>query len=429
LSYDGLIVVVPSRNRPETAAAAVRSVLGQGGRGAQVLVSDNSTDADARGRLEAFCAGLEGEGVDYVRPPEPLPMPAHWSWALEQALERSQATHVTYLTDRMVFKPDALADVLSVVAQHPDRVVSYSHDTVDDRRLRAALHPYPWTGRLFEVDATHLLYLSSRGVIRPPLPRMMNCVVPRAVLDLVQERFGGVFGSISPDFCFCYRCLDLVDSILYYDRTALIQHAMQRSQGASYSRGEDTRDRVDFAGQLGETAMNNAAPVPEFHTIRNAIFHEYCFVKAESRSGRFPEVDPRAYMGAILEDFSQLENPGLRSEQLGVLRDTGWVGGPRRRYEAGVSAFGALLRAWGVTRGAVGAVLGLVRRVLHPGVAGALRRIGLPVPAGLIGFASGEQAIEYATANPAPPATDLVHVEQLFEPPGATRELPAAQLK
>jgi len=47
--------------------------------------------------------------------------------------------------------------------------------------------------------------------------------------------------------------------------------------------------------------------VPDFHTIRNAIFHEYCFVKAESRSGRFPEVDPRAYMGAILEDFSQLE--------------------------------------------------------------------------------------------------------------------------
>jgi Glycosyl transferase family 2 len=424
LAYDGLIVVVPSRNRPDTAAAAVRSVLGRAGSGVEVLVSDNSTDPGARARLEAFCAGLAREPVRYVRPPEPLPMPPHWSWALEQALEGSGASHVTYLTDRMVFKPDALAAVLSVVGEHPDRVVSYSHDTVDDRRLPAALHPYPWTGRLFEVDATHLLYLSSRGVIRPPLPRMMNCVVPREVLGQVRERFGGVFESISPDFCFTYRCLDLVDSIVYYDRTALIQHAMQRSQGASYSRGEDTRDRVDFATQLGETAMNNAAPVPDFHTIRNAIFHEYCFVKAESRSGRFPEVDPRAYMGAILEDFSQLENPDLRDEQLAVLRDTGWVGAPRRRYEAGVSAFGALLRGWSVARGATDAVLGLVRRLLRPGMAGALRRIGLPVPTSLIGFASGEQAIEYAQAHPAPPAPDTGHIEQLFEPPGATRELP-----
>jgi len=424
LAYDNLIVVVPSRNRPDTAAAAVRSVLGAAGSGVQVLVSDNSTDADARARLEEFCTGLAGQGVRYVRPPEPLPMPPHWSWALEQALEESGASHVTYLTDRMVFKPDALAEVLSIVRQHPDRVVSYSHDTVDDRGLPAALLPYPWTGRLFEVDATHLLYLSSRGVIRPPLPRMMNCVVPREVLGQVRERFGGVFESISPDFCFTYRCLDLVDSILYYDRTALIQHALQRSQGASYSRGEDTRDRVDFATQLGDTAMNNAAPVPDFHTIRNAIFHEYCFVKAESRSGRFPEVDPRAYMGAILEDFSQLENPDLRSEQLAVLRDTGWVGSPRRRYEVGVSAFGVLLRAWAVARGAMGAANGIVRRLLRPGVARALRRLGLPVPTSLIGFDSGEQAIEYATANPAPPTSDLSHIEQLFEPPGATRELP-----
>jgi len=74
--------------------------------------------------------------------------------------------------------------------------------------------------------------------------------------------------------------------------------------------------------------------------------------------------------------------------------------------------------------GALGGALRLVRRILRPGVARGLRRLGLPVPVSLIGFESGEEAIRYATANPEPPAADLAHIEQLFEPPGATRELP-----
>ena len=159
-----------------------------------------------------------------------------------------------------------------------------------------------------------------------------------------------MFGSISPDFCFCYRSLATVDSILYLDKALLIQYALDRSQGASYARGEDTQDRVDFAGQLGTTEMNYAAPVPAFQTIRNAIFHEYAFVKAESGSPRFPEIDPRAYMAAMLEDFTQIENRAVRKQMLAVLRDNGWVGAPRARYDLAVRGYGGVLALWEVAQ-------------------------------------------------------------------------------
>ncbi|HZO59467.1 MAG TPA: glycosyltransferase family 2 protein [Solirubrobacterales bacterium] len=421
MTFQSATIVVPTRNRPETLAVSVRSILRQAGPDVNVLVSDNSTDPDARDAARDFCAL---ERVRYVRPPEPLPMPAHWAWALDAALGASNATHFAYLTDRMAFKDGELPRLLSAVRRVPDKVVSYNHDAVDDREVPAGLQLFPWTGKLFEVDARHLLYLSSRGVIRPPLPRMLNSIAPRAVLDAVASRFGAVFGSISPDFCFTYRCLDTVDSIVYYDKPLIVQFSMSRSQGASYARGEDSPDRLDFASQLGETQMNYAAPVPQFQTIRNAIFHEYCFVKAESGSGKFPEVDPRAYMAAILEDFSQIESPALRREMLGVLRDNGWVGAPRARYDAALGLFGALLRAWSGGRSLGRIAIGAARRLLGSRLADRAARAGIRIPPGLVGFGSAEDAIAYANRHPLPRTADSGHIEQLFEPPGSTRELP-----
>jgi Glycosyl transferase family 2 len=422
MSYERATIVIPTRNRPTTLAAAVRSIVEQPRQALTVVVSDNSTDPRACAEVEAFCRRYDDDVVRYVRPPEPLPMPEHWNWALGTALAGSDASHVAFLTDRMVLKADALASLLAVVEAHPDKIVSYNHDELDDRARPIALRLFPWSGKVLEIDASHLLYLSSRGVIRAPLPRMMNCMVPRGLFAELEGRFGAVFGSISPDFCFCYRSLAIVDSILYLDKALLIQYALDRSQGASYARGENTQDRVDFAGQLGATEMNYAAPVPAFQTIRNAIFHEYAFVKAESGSSRFPEIDPRAYMAAILEDFSQIENPAVRRQMLGVLRDNGWVGAPRARYDVAVRGYGGVLALWHVARTLTRGMTRTVRRMVRPSGVAFAGRLGLPASASAIGFRSAEEAIAYANAHPLPARDDLDHVQQLFEPPGFTRE-------
>lgn len=418
-------IVVPTRNRAPMACAAVRSLLDQSASRLRVVVSDNSTDPGAAAEVERFCSQFD-DGVRYIRPAEPLAMPAHWQWALRTALDGTPATHVAYLTDRMVMKRDELGGLLELVRTHPERVISYNHDLVDDWLRPASLHLYDWSGRLFDVRAEHLLYLSSRAVIRPPLPRMMNSIVPRSVLDRVEGRFGSVFDSISPDFCFTYRCLDTVDSILYWDKAILLQYALDRSNGASYSRGDDAPDRLDFAAQLGSREMNYAAPVPQFRTIRNAIVHEYCFVKRESGSDRFPEVDPRAYIAAVVEDFSQIENVELRDSMFDVLRDNGWVGAPRARYAGGLALLRIAFRGWDVLRAVTRAGLRAARTLFSERRARLLGRLGLRVPTPLIGFRSAAEAIEFANRNPRPPALTLDHLEPLFTPLGATTELPTA---
>ena len=396
MSYRGTVVVVPTRNRADLASMAVRSVIDQAPDDVTVMVSDNSTSAADADRLARFCAGLDDEVVRCVRPPEPLPMPAHWQWALESALALTDASHVVYLTDRMIFKRGELDPILRLVIEHPDVVLTYNHDTVLDHELPVRLALEPWTGRLFEVSSDHLLYLSSRGVVHASLPRMLNSCVPRNVLDEVERRFGTVFASISPDFCFAYRCLATIESILYYDKAPLLQHALTRSHGSSYMRGIDSQDRSDFTEQLGATAMNFAAPVPEFQTIRNAIFHEYAFVKGESGSEKFPEIDPRGYLAAIVEDLSQVENRDVRGRMLAILADNGWVGAPKRRYDAGMRAIRFMFLGWDVARGAFRAL-------------SRLAKVGAR-------FDAISDAIEHAQRHPRPRQTDLAHVEALLRP-------------
>ena len=407
-----IAVVIPTRNRAEMAVNAVASVLAQGDP-VRVFVSDNSTDA---GEREVLAARYDGdETVTYMRPEEPLPMTAHWEWAMRRVLDGSDCTHVTYLTDRMCFKRDALGDLRSLTSDHSGKVITYNHDAVDDRVWPIALHQYPWSGKVLELNSAHLLWLSSRGVIRPPLPRMLNTLAPREALEQVAARFGSVFDSIAPDFCFAYRCLDLQDSILYYDKSLLIQYGLDRSNGASYSRGEQSRDRVDFEQHLGGRPMNFAAPVPEFQTIRNVMFHEYNYVRAESGSEKFPPVDPRAYMAAVVEDLSLIESPAVRGEMLDVLRDNGWSGGPKARYRAAVGAIGAGFRVWDVARGAMRGGTALARRLLPERRAEALRGAGIPVPAGLVGHESTADAIEYAEQHPLPRTEGTEHLEPLLD--------------
>jgi glycosyltransferase involved in cell wall biosynthesis len=404
LTYAGLTVVVPTRNRSELAATAIRSVVEQGLPDVSVLVSDNSTTASDAAALEAVCEELDGDAVRYVRPGASLPMSPHWQWALQQALERSSANHILYLTDRMLFKPGALADLARLVEARPESVLSYHHDTVFDHERPVRLLQEPWSGRLFEIASNHLLYLSSRAVIHAALPRMLNCVVPRDVLSLVQARFGTAFDSISPDFCFAYRCLGSVERIHYLDEALMIQHGLGSSHGFTYTRGVDSSVRSDFSEQLGPTKMNFAAPVPEFQTIRNAILHEYAFVRSEAGSDRFPEIDPRGYLAAIVEDLSQIEDRRVRRNMLTVLADNGWVGAPKRRYQRAMLGLRLMFAGWDVLR----AVSRMLRRL--PG------RLGRQ-------FETPEAAIDHAQRRPRVRETTLDHVSALFTPPGSTTEI------
>jgi hypothetical protein len=306
------VVVVPTRNRAAFAVTALRSVLDQEP-GVRLVVSDNSTDPAEIDHLARACREL-GRRVDYVRPPGPLAMSPHWEWAMDTALALARPTHATFLTDRMILRPGSLAALLGHLQRHPDRVISYNHDQVDDVRRPVRLFQKRGSDRLFRIPARTLLERAARAVPLVYLPRMLNCAAPAAVLATVRERFGSLFQSISPDFCFAFRCLAVSNEILYWDRSPLVQYGLDRSNGASARRGVATVDSIDFLDRLGDTVVNHAAPVPGFRTVQNGVIHEYVLVRRQVGSDVLPEVDRDHYLASIAAEVREIENPETRAE-------------------------------------------------------------------------------------------------------------------
>src|SRR6476619_884112 len=111
-----LVVLIPTRNRAHLAAMALSSVGAGETDGVHVIVSDNSTVTEERDELRRIC---DEAGIAHVAPPEPLPMRPHWGWALERALELHGPSHVSVLTDRMLFKQGWLMRLWGMAHANP----------------------------------------------------------------------------------------------------------------------------------------------------------------------------------------------------------------------------------------------------------------------------------------------------------------------
>lgn len=338
-----LVIIVPTRNRPDLALRAARSAISQMPSQSLVVVSDNSSDPSATDQLRVEVEALRSPNLLLLQPSEDLAMPAHWQWVMDQVELVDDWTHATVLTDRMVYKHGALEAMMRAIRLRPDRVVTFNHDTVDDTVLPARAHCAAWTGHLLEVQAERLLALSAELVLHSALPRMLNCAVPRSHIATIRARFGQVFASVAPDMYFAYRTLEVVDSIYYLDRSLLIHSALSRSNGASYSRGEATPDQRDFMAKLGGLEMNHGAPVPAFRTTCNTCVSEYELARTATGSSKFPEIDERAYLDGIEREIKAIMDPSLRAEMTTLLDSERGKRGARRSRTA------------------------LVRRLRHPG--------------------------------------------------------------
>ncbi len=253
-------------------------------------------------------------------------MPAHWEWAIQQAPAFYQVNHFLYLTDRMMFRNGALKEIVDVATFYPLQVISYNLDRICDDAMPIRVEQYPATEKLVEVDSLRLSRLFAQGVFHPGLPRMLNCVVPRGVFGRIRQRFGNVFSSIAPDFNFCVRCLDTVDSILFFDKSPLFHYALNRSLGGSTLRGEVTPDNADFTANLpvDNSIRNYATPIPSLITAVNAAFNEYLIHKQQTNSSRFFDVELQAYLAANALEVNEVCNQKLRGEMMALLVEHGF---------------------------------------------------------------------------------------------------------
>jgi phage pi2 protein 07 len=153
---------------------------------------------------------------------------------------------------------------------------------------------------------------------------MTNSIIPRSVFVEVHKRFGNIFDSLSPDYCFGFRCLELVDSILYFDKAVIMTYALTRSCNWSFATKVMNSDYIDAITQLGGQVVFSATPLPNLCISANAKVHEYCSTKEETRSPKFPDLDMKEYLTAMGRAVELIRNPESRLNMVRLLEAHGW---------------------------------------------------------------------------------------------------------
>jgi hypothetical protein len=310
-----IAVVIPTRNRASYAIGAVRSLLDQK-ISLDIFVSDNSTNPD---QLRDFCRGEPR--VRYLRPSAELSMGEHWDWALRQAMALSPASHFAIHYDRKLSKPGVWADLAAAESKRPDLLMTFPVDFVAHHPPPLRVWQTPWTGRLFLVRTARVAELLSKGqveAISHALPVLSNCVVPRAVLQSILERFGNLCSSTGPDIAFMIRFLALNDRYVHFDRAAGILYGSVRSNGLGYLRGSGG-DYADFLKLWGDRAWLQASPVPGVAVGSNMLFHEYELVRRETGDS-LPPLDLAGVLNDLGGGLRWVHDPRMKAHLRGILQ-------------------------------------------------------------------------------------------------------------
>jgi hypothetical protein len=255
-------------------------------------------------------------------------MPTHWNWALEQTLAGCDSTHLSVHYDRKVPKPGRMRLLLDAIERHPDRVVTYTVDQVNEQPPGFVLWQPPCTGRLYEIPTARVWEMASEGQIAEmghSFPILSNCAVPRQVLADIRQRFGDICNSTGPDAAFTFRFCALAESYVHLDASLSIVYATYRSNGAGYLSGNPT-DYVDFRRTWGDRPWLDVVPLPGLDLGWNVLFHEYELVRREVGDPGIPPLSTQGYLHGLAHGLRYVEDGARRAELEAVLERQGWRG-------------------------------------------------------------------------------------------------------
>lgn len=198
-------IVIPTRNRHETLAYTIKTILKQSFIDYELIICDNNSSQETKEVVQSF----KNTNIKYIRSNTSLAMVKNW----ELALSHAKGKYVTVLADNDGFIDNSLAFIY--------KLLKYNYFP---NILRWEKNTYQWPDIETQDKNTMLLHaktslkeLSSKKIIKKviegdmkfqKLPMIYNSFISMKLIQKLKNINGKVFNSLSPDvysgFAFAY---------------------------------------------------------------------------------------------------------------------------------------------------------------------------------------------------------------------------------
>lgn len=375
-----LSIVIPTRNRPQYAIGAVRSLLRIPSPDVEFVVQDSGDSRELEDHIRAHL----GDGrlcYNYTQPP--VNIVENFSLGVEH----SSGEYVCILGDDDGVNPGIVAAVRwakanNIDALSPRSVAVYYWPDFRSRyhgdRHAGKLYIRPFSGGysfpVMEAALRQCVRNAGQGVEVFHLPRVYEGIVRKHCLDRIRERTGSYFGGVSPDVFGAVALANFVERCCELDYP-LILGGCGRASGAGLSAmGQHKGNLRERLKAFPDLAWPSG--VPRFYSAET-VWAQAALTALQS-TGRTDLL--AAFNFPLLHAKCMISNPSYASYTLRSFAAAARVTG-RSAFAGGVSFLGALVR--GAAERASHVISSLLRPAAGPGVTvvSGLRDIGEAVRA------------------------------------------------
>jgi hypothetical protein len=300
-------VAIPSKNRPAQVRQAVRSVLEQTCQDFEIVVCDNSDEAEAAATAEAVRRFGDPRLV-YVRTNGQLSMPDNW----ERAVGEARGEFVGILTDRSVFLPHALERARAEIEQKGVPLVAWFGDSYGRGPSGRDFRRRVRSGEAWHVESRRLLEYFVHGHPKHAskrLPKLMTCVCAREAIERVRaSAVGRICPPVCPDYTSGYLMLAHTERIVLLDEALFL--SCGSGNGSSFRRRGALADR--FMRDLGMTWEDLVDRMPTRACFTSALVLNDLMRLKDALPERFAglEVDHVQYYLGCLTDYEKSARGG-----------------------------------------------------------------------------------------------------------------------
>lgn len=305
-------IVIPTRERCDTLEWALKTCVTQEYANLEIIVSDNnSTD-----RTEEVVRSFNDPRIRYINTGRRLSMSENFEFALAHTGEG----YIGYIGDDDGLLPNAVSDLARIVEEYACRAIIWP------------VQAYYWPGYI-EPQFANTLFMSlfqdegvrevsSASMLREvsrfrshyqTLPSLYFGFVHHDVLQIVRQRSGKFFHSITPDVYAGIAIATILDSYHISSRAYSLVGVSRHSNGASQLSGQDAADpQAESARFVQENTIpfhRELAYVPSAPIL---VAEGFLQVRDHLGPSEKLSIDMRDVIRAALIDQNVISNPYLQ---------------------------------------------------------------------------------------------------------------------
>ncbi len=282
-------IIIPTQNRPELLALAVKHVINQGYKDIELIVSDNSTTSEMRNRNKLLLEShIQNGDLLLVVPQNILCAPKNFDYGLQFAT----GDYVLFLTDKMLLMRNTLDTVFKLIQEtsadlinwrycifSPDNYLKPENEGYIDR-------PLPFSGDSYhEYDPLKHLKFKASGVLPRPLEDIDNYVkgkicfgcYSKELISRIVAKSGSMYGGVTHDYSAMIQALCLAKKCVLLEKPGILFVSLpsDKSTGSltnlhSVSALEYYQSFKDYKFILNELLVPGV-----YASLHNMVAHDY----------------------------------------------------------------------------------------------------------------------------------------------------------